>query len=101
MKICIDGAGAMDGPLSRRIAERAPTSACSRAGRILPPRAQQALRLLTGDPAHVVRPRCADNPAELSGAGPRHYQSEGPFDCGRHWRQMQPLLGAHTRIVTA
>ena len=66
MKICIDGAGAMDGPLSRRIAERAPTSACSRAGRILPPRAQQALRLLTGDPAHVVRPRCADNPAELS-----------------------------------
>jgi 2-dehydropantoate 2-reductase len=58
------------------------------------------LKLLIGDEERVVQPRCTDNPAEL---GPQDFviiclkahSITGVLE------QMQPLLGPHTRIVTA
>ena len=68
--------------------------------RIWPPCAQNGLKLLIGDEERVVHPRCTDNPAEL---GPQDFviiclkahSITGVIE------QMQPLLGPHTRIVTA
>lgn len=60
----------------------------------------KGLKLLVGDEAHVVRPRCTGNPAEL---GPQDFviiclkAHSIPAVIG----QMQPLLGPQTRIVTA
>ena len=58
------------------------------------------LKLLIGDEERVVHPRCTDNPAEL---GPQDFviiclkahSITGVIEA------IQPLLGPHTRIVTA
>ena len=58
------------------------------------------LKLLIGDEAHVVQPRCTDNPAEL---GPQDFViiCLKAHSIPRRDRPMQPLLGPRTRIVTA
>jgi 2-dehydropantoate 2-reductase len=80
MKICIYGAGAIGGHLA----------AMRENGR----------KLLIGEEAHVARPRCTDNPAELG------VQDVVIICLKAHsvpavTGLMQPLLGPHTRIVTA
>jgi 2-dehydropantoate 2-reductase len=58
------------------------------------------LRLLIGDEERVVHPRCTDNPADL---GPQDFiiiclkahSITGVIDA------MKPLIGSHTRIITA
>jgi len=58
------------------------------------------LKLLTGDEEHVVRVRCTDSPAELE-------MHDFVVICLKAHSitgalaSMQPLLGPHTRIVTA
>ena len=100
MKICIYGAGAIGGYLGVQLARAgADVSLVARGAHLAAMRAN-GLKLLIGDEAHVVHPRCTDNPAEL---GPQDFviiclkahSITGVIEA------MQPLLGPHTRIVTA
>ena len=100
MKICIYGAGAIGGYLGVQLARAgADVSLVARGPHLAAMRAN-GLKLLIGDQAHVVHPRCTDNPAEL---GPQDFviiclkahSITGVIE------SMQPLLEPHTRIVTA
>ena len=100
MKICIYGAGAIGGYLGVQLARAgADVSLVARGAHLAAMRAN-GLKLLIGDEEHVVHPRCTDNPAEL---GPQDFviiclkahSITGVLE------QMQPLLGPHTRVVTA
>jgi 2-dehydropantoate 2-reductase len=100
MKICIYGAGAIGGYLGVQLAlAGADVSLVARGAHLAAMRAD-GLKLLIGDEERVVRPRCTDNPAEL---GPQDFiiiclkahSITGVIEA------MQPLLGPHTRIVTA
>jgi 2-dehydropantoate 2-reductase len=100
MKICIYGAGAIGGYLGVQLAlAGADVSLVARGAHLAAMRAD-GLKLLIGDDERVVRPRCTDNPAEL---GPQDFiiiclkahSITGVIEA------MQPLLGPHTRIVTA
>ena len=100
MKICIYGAGAIGGYLGVQLARAgADVSLVARGAHLAAMRAN-GLKLLIGDEERVVHPRCTDNPAEL---GPQDFviiclkahSITGVIE------QMQPLLGPHTRIVTA
>jgi 2-dehydropantoate 2-reductase len=100
MKICIYGAGAIGGYLGVQMARAgADVSLVARGAHLAAMRAN-GLKLLIGDEERVVRPRCTDNPAEL---GPQDFviiclkahSITGVIEA------MQPLLGPHTRIVTA
>jgi 2-dehydropantoate 2-reductase len=100
MKICIYGAGAIGGYLGVQLARAgADVSLVARGAHLAAMRAN-GLKLLVGEEARVVHPRCTDNPAEL---GPQDFviiclkahSITGVLD------QMRPLLGPHTRIVTA
>jgi len=100
MKICIYGAGAIGGYLGVQLARAgADISLVARGAHLAAMRAN-GLKLLIGDQEHVVHPRCTDNPAEL---GPQDFviiclkahSITGVIEA------MQPLLGPHTRIVTA
>jgi 2-dehydropantoate 2-reductase len=100
MKICIYGAGAIGGYLGVQLARAGVDVSLVARGAHLAAMRANGLTLLVGDETRVVRPRCTDNPAEL---GPQDYviiclkahSITGVLD------QMQPLLGPHTRIVTA
>ncbi|HXI07614.1 MAG: 2-dehydropantoate 2-reductase [Bradyrhizobium sp.] len=100
MKICIYGAGAIGGYLGVQLARAGVDVSLVARGAHLAAMKQNGLRLLIGDEQHVVRPRCTDRPGEL---GPQDYviiclkahSITGVLE------QMQPLLGPHTRIVTA
>ncbi len=100
MKICIYGAGAIGGYLGVQLARAGADISLVARGPHLAAMRDKGLKLLVGDEAHVVRPRCTDNPAEL---GPQDFviiclkAHSIPAVIG----QMQPLLGPQTRIVTA
>src|SRR3982075_1312308 len=100
MKICIYGAGAIGGYLGVQLAlAGADVSLVARGAHLAAMRAD-GLKLLIGDEERVVHPRCTDNPAEL---GPQDFfiiclkahSITGVIEA------IQPLLGPHTRIVTA
>ena len=100
MKICIYGAGAIGGYLGVQLAQAgADVSLVARGAHLAAMRAN-GLKLLIGDEERVVHPRCTDNPAEL---GPQDFviiclkahSITGVIEA------IQPLLGPHTRIVTA
>ena len=100
MKICIYGAGAIGGFLGVQLLRAGADVSLVARGAHLAAMRERGLKLLIGDEARVVRPRCTDNPAEL---GPQDFvivclkahSITGVIDA------MQPLLGARTRIVTA
>jgi 2-dehydropantoate 2-reductase len=100
MKICIYGAGAIGGYLGVQLARAGVEVSLVARGAHLAAMKQIGLKLLIGGEEHVVRPRCTDKPAEL---GPQDYviiclkahSITGVLE------QMQPLLGPHTRVVTA
>jgi 2-dehydropantoate 2-reductase len=100
MKICIYGAGAIGGYLGVQLARAGVDVSLVARGAHLAAMRANGLKLLVGGEARVVYPRCTDNPAEL---GPQDFviiclkahSITGVLE------QMQPLLGQHTRIVTA
>ena len=100
MKICIYGAGAIGGYLGVQLLRAgADVSLVARGAHLAAMRAD-GLKLLMGEQAHVVRPRCTDNPAELGVQDfvvicLKAHSIPGVVE------QMQPLLGPRTRIVTA
>src|SRR6201994_3205447 len=100
MKVCIYGAGAIGGYLGVQLAlAGADVSLIARGAHPAAMR-PNGLNLLIGDEERVAHPRCTDNPAEL---GPQDFviiclkahSITGVIEA------MQPLLGPHTRIVTA
>jgi len=100
MKICIYGAGAIGGYLGVKLAEAGADVSLVARGAHLAAMRESGLKLLAGDETRVVRPRCTDNAAEL---GVQDYviiclkahSITGTLDA------MKPLIGDHTRIVTA
>jgi len=100
MKICIYGAGAIGGYLGVQLARAGVDVSLVARGAHLAAMRANGLKLLIGDEARVVHPRCTDDPDEL---GPQDFvvvclkahSITGVIE------QMQPLLGPHTRIVTA
>jgi 2-dehydropantoate 2-reductase len=100
MKICIYGAGAIGGYLGVEFARAgADVSLVARGAHLAAMRAN-GLKLLIGDEERVVHPRCTDNPAELAHQDfviicLKAHSITGVIEA------MQPLLGPHTRIVTA
>ncbi|MGO4714725.1 2-dehydropantoate 2-reductase [Bradyrhizobium sp. 2TAF24] len=100
MKICIYGAGAIGGYLGVRLAEAGAEVSLVARGAHLAAMRESGLKLLTGDETHVVHPRCTDTAAEL---GVQDYviiclkahSITGTLDA------MKPLIGDHTRVVTA
>jgi 2-dehydropantoate 2-reductase len=100
MKICIYGAGAIGGYLGVQLARAGVDVSLVARGAHLAAMRANGLKLLIGGDERVVHPRCTDNAAEL---GPQDYviiclkahSITGVLEA------MQPLLGPHTRIVTA
>ncbi|MBR1219467.1 2-dehydropantoate 2-reductase [Bradyrhizobium sp. U87765 SZCCT0131] len=100
MKICIYGAGAIGGYLGVKLAEAGADVSLVARGAHLAAMREHGLKLLAGDETRVVRPRCTDNAAEL---GVQDYviiclkahSITGALDA------IKPLIGDHTRIVTA
>lgn len=100
MKVCIYGAGAIGGYLGVQLARAgADVSLIARGAHLQAMRAN-GLKLLIDGEERVVRPRCTDNPAEL---GPQDFIiiTLKAHSITGVIGQMQPLLGPHTRIVTA
>ena len=100
MKICIYGAGAIGGYLGVQLARAGADISLVARGPHLAAMRTDGLKLLIGDQAYVVHPRCTDTPAELGVQDVviiclKAHSIPGVI------RQMQPLLGPHTRIVTA
>lgn len=100
MKICIYGAGAIGGYLGVQLARAGADVSLVARGAHLAAMRDNGLKLLIADEERVVRPHCTDDPAEL---GVQDYviiclkahSITGVIE------QMKPLLGSHTRIVTA
>ena len=100
MKICIYGAGAIGGYLGVQLARAGADISLVARGPHLAAMRDNGLKLLIGEEAHVVRPRCTDNPSELGHQDfvvicLKAHSITGVIEA------MQPLLGPHTRIVTA
>jgi 2-dehydropantoate 2-reductase len=100
MKICIYGAGAIGGYLGVELARAGADVSLVARGAHLAAMRSDGLRLLIGDEERVIKPRCTDNPAELGAQDVviiclKAHSVTGVLD------QMQPLLGPHTRVVTA
>src|SRR6266849_2499516 len=100
MKICIYGAGAIGGYLGVQLAlAGADVSLVARGAHLAAMRAN-GLKLLIGNEERMVRARCTDNPAELGSQDfviicLKAHSITGVIGA------IQPLLGPHTRIVTA
>src|SRR3954453_11053914 len=100
MKICIYGAGAIGGYLGVQLARAGADVSLVARGAHLAAMRERGLTLLAGEEKHIVYPRCTDDPSEL---GVQDYiiitlkahSITGVIE------KMQPLLGPHTRIVTA
>jgi 2-dehydropantoate 2-reductase len=100
MKICIYGAGAIGGYLGVQLARAGADVSLVARGAHLAAMRERGLTLLAGEEKHTAHPRCTDVPAEL---GVQDYiiitlkahSITGVIE------KMQPLLGPHTRIVTA
>src|ERR1700692_2502556 len=100
MKICIYGAGAIGGFLGVPLLRAGADVSLVARGAHLAAMRERGLKLLIGDDARVVRPRCTDNPAELGRQDfviicLKAHSITGVIEA------MQPLLGPRTRIVTA
>jgi 2-dehydropantoate 2-reductase len=100
MKVCIYGAGAIGGYLGVQLARAGADVSLVARGAHLAAMKANGLKLLIGDEERVVHPRCTDNPADL---GPQDFiiiclkahSITGVIDA------MKPLIGSHTRIITA
>ena len=100
MKICIYGAGAIGGYLGVQLARIGVDVSLVARGAHLAAMKQNGLKLLIGGEEHIAHPRCTDNPAELGVQDfviicLKAHSITGVLE------QMQPLLGPHTRVVTA
>ncbi|MET0970126.1 MAG: 2-dehydropantoate 2-reductase [Tardiphaga sp.] len=100
MKICIYGAGAIGGYLGVQLMRAGADVSLVARGAQLAAMRDRGLTLRIGDEEHVVDPRCTDSPAELG-------EQDIVIICLKAHAitgvlaQMQPLLGARTRVVTA
>ncbi len=100
MKICIYGAGAIGGYLGVQLAQAgADVSLIARGPHLAAMRAN-GLKLLIGEEERVIHPRCTDNPSELGVQDfiiicLKAHSITGVIEA------MRPLLGSHTRIITA
>ena len=100
MKICIYGAGAIGGYLGVHLAQAGAEVSLVARGAHLAAMKANGLKLLIGDEERVVHPNCTDNPADLGVQDVvivclKAHSITGVIE------QMKPLLGSHTRIVTA
>jgi 2-dehydropantoate 2-reductase len=100
MKICIYGAGAIGGYLGVQLARAGADVGLIARGAHLAAMREHGLTLLAGDETHTVHPRCTDDPSELGVQDfiiitLKAHSITGVIE------KMQPLLGPHTRIVTA
>lgn len=100
MRICIYGAGAIGGFLGVQLAQAGADVSLVARGAHLAAMRGNGLKLLIADEARIARPRCTDDPAELGVQDfviicLKAHSITGVIE------QMQPLLGPHTRIVTA
>lgn len=100
MKICIYGAGAIGGYLGLQLARAGADVSLVARGAHLAAMRERGLTLLAGEEQHTVHPRCTDNAAEL---GVQDYVivTLKAHSITGVIEKMQPLLGPHTRIVTA
>ncbi|WGD49633.1 2-dehydropantoate 2-reductase [Bradyrhizobium sp. CB1650] len=100
MKICIYGAGAIGGYLGVQLARAGADVSLVARGAHLAAMRERGLRLLAGGEEHVVHPRCTDDAAEL---GVQDYViiTLKAHSITGVIEKMQPLLGPHTRIITA
>lgn len=100
MRICIYGAGAIGGYLGVQLAQAGAEVSLVARGAHLAAMKANGLKLLIGDEERVVHPNCTDNPADLGVQDVvivclKAHSITGVIE------QMKPLLGSHTRIVTA
>ncbi|MBI3699594.1 MAG: 2-dehydropantoate 2-reductase [Afipia sp.] len=100
MKICIYGAGAIGGYLAVQLAQAGAEVSLVARGPHLAAMKERGLKLLIGDEERVIKPNCTDNPADLGVQDVvivclKAHSITGVIE------QMKPLLGSHTRIVTA
>ena len=100
MKICIYGAGAIGGYLGVQLAQAGINVSLVARGAHLAAMKANGLKLITADGERVVHPRCTDNPAEL-GVQDFIIITLKAHSITGVLEQMKPLLGPHTRIVTA
>lgn len=100
MKICIYGAGAIGGYLGVQLARAGANVSLIARGAHLAAMRERGLTLLAGEEKHTVHPRCTDNAAEL---GVQDYVivTLKAHSITGVIEKIQPLLGPHTRIVTA
>ncbi|WP_322516497.1 2-dehydropantoate 2-reductase [Rhodopseudomonas palustris] len=100
MKVCIYGAGAIGGYLGVQLAQSGADVSLVARGAHLAAMQQNGLKLLIGDEERVVKVRATDKPSELGQQDfiiicLKAHSITGAIDA------MKPLLGSHTRIVTA
>jgi 2-dehydropantoate 2-reductase len=100
MRICIFGAGAIGGYLGVQLAQAGADVSLVARGAHLAAMKADGLKLLIGDEERVVKARCTDTPAELGVQDVvviclKAHSITGALEA------MKPLLGSHTRIVTA
>ncbi len=100
MKVCIYGAGAIGGYLGVQLAQTDAEVSLVARGAHLEAMQQNGLKLLIGDQQRVEKVRATANPAELGVQDVviiclKAHSITGAIDA------MKPLLGSHTRIVTA
>ncbi|PYF04969.1 ketopantoate reductase [Rhodopseudomonas faecalis] len=100
MKVCIYGAGAIGGYLGVQLARTDAEVSLVARGAHLEAMQQNGLKLLIGDQQRVEKVRATANPAELGVQDVviiclKAHSITGAIDA------IKPLLGSHTRIVTA
>lgn len=100
MKVCIYGAGAIGGYLGVQLAQAGADVSLVARGAHLAAMKASGLKLLIGEEERVVKARCTDTPAELGVQDVvviclKAHSITGALEA------MTPLLGSHTRIVTA
>ncbi len=100
MKVCIYGAGAIGGYLGVQLAQSGADVSLVARGAHLAAMKEKGLKLLIGDEERVVKVKATDTPSELGVQDfviicLKAHSITGAIDA------MKPLLGSHTRIVTA
>lgn len=100
MKVCIYGAGAIGGYLGVQFARAGADVSLVARGAHLQAIQDNGLKLLIGDEERVVHPKATDNPDEL---GEQDYViiALKAHSVTGVLERMKPLLGDHTRVVTA
>lgn len=100
MKVCIYGAGAIGGYLGVQLTLAGADVSLVARGAHLAAMRENGLKLLIGDEERVIHPRCTDNAAELGVQDHviiclKAHSITGVIEA------MKPLIGDHTRIITA